>query len=78
MDVRIVRVPVIDGYPIEPGAEIVRDIAHQLAGERLEVADLGQRRVGHRQMASQFQSTPEFFGLPFCLIYDYQRPIAQG
>ena len=43
MDVRIVGVPVVDRDPVELGAEILLDIEHQLARERLEVADLGRR-----------------------------------
>src|SRR6185312_4439870 len=41
MDVRIVGVPAVDRDPIELGAEIPLDIEHQLARERLEVAELG-------------------------------------
>jgi hypothetical protein len=41
MDMRIVRVPVIDRDPIEPGAEVPFDIAHQLPCEGLEVAEHG-------------------------------------
>src|SRR6185437_5592503 len=42
MDVGIVRVPVIDGDPVEPRAEIAFHVGDQLAGEFLEAADLGR------------------------------------
>ena len=41
MDVWIVRVPVIDGDPIEPGAEIAFGVGHQLAGEGAQAFQLG-------------------------------------
>ena len=41
MDVRIVRVPMVDRHPVELGAEIPFDIEHQLAGKGLEIAELG-------------------------------------
>ena len=43
VDVRMLGVPVIDGDPIELGAEILLHLADQLAGEALEVGHL--RRV---------------------------------
>src|SRR6185437_7822420 len=46
MDMGIVRVPVIDGDPVEPRAEIALHIGDELAREGLEVADL--RRVLRR------------------------------
>src|SRR3546814_9076566 len=36
----LVGVPMIDGDPVEPGAEIARHVVHQFAGERLEVGHL--------------------------------------
>ena len=42
MDVRVVRVPVIDGDPLEPRAEVPFHVGHELAREGLEVADLGR------------------------------------
>ncbi len=43
VDVRMLGVPVIDGDPIELGAEILLHLADELAGEALEVGHL--RRV---------------------------------
>ncbi|MET4297143.1 hypothetical protein ABIB06_000908 [Bradyrhizobium sp. LB8.2] len=40
MDVRIVRVPVIDGHPIEPCAEIGLHLLGEVAGEGPEVGHL--------------------------------------
>ena len=37
MNVRVVRVPVVDGHPIEPRAEIDLDLLGEVAGEGLEV-----------------------------------------
>jgi hypothetical protein len=37
MDVRVVRIPVIDSDPIEPGAEIPLGLRHQVARERSQV-----------------------------------------
>jgi len=45
VDVGMLGVPVIDGDPVELGAEILLGLAHQLAGEPLEVRHL-QRIVG--------------------------------
>ena len=42
VDVRVVGVPVIDGNPIEFGAEIALDILHQLAREAAQVRQLGR------------------------------------
>jgi hypothetical protein len=42
MDVRAICVPVIDRHPVELGVEIFLDVAHQFAGECLQVADLGR------------------------------------
>jgi hypothetical protein len=41
IDVGIVRIPVIDRDPVEPGAEIGLDVAHQLARERPQVTERG-------------------------------------
>ena len=41
VDMRIVGVPVIDRDPVEPGAEVLLHVGDELAGEGLEVADLG-------------------------------------
>ena len=49
MDVRIVRVPVIDGDPVEPGAEIALDVGHKLAGEGAKIGHLGRVLRGHRE-----------------------------
>ena len=38
---RIVGVPVVDRDPVQFGSEIPRDVGHQLAGERAEIAELG-------------------------------------
>ena len=51
VDVRVLRVPVIDGDPIELGAEILLHLADQLAGEALEVGHL--RRVLGRHDESE-------------------------
>src|SRR5437879_3003263 len=40
MDVRVLRVPVIDSDPIEPGAEIPLGLRHQVPGERLEIGEV--------------------------------------
>jgi hypothetical protein len=40
VDVRIVGVPMIDRHPVESGAEIVRHVVHQLAGEGAQVFHL--------------------------------------
>ena len=42
VDVRIVGVPVIDGDPIEPGAEIAFDVLHQLSDEAAHVLKFGR------------------------------------
>jgi len=41
MDVWIVRVPVVDRDPIEPGAEIAFGIGHQLTGKRSQALECG-------------------------------------
>ena len=42
VDVRVVGVPVIDGHPVELGAEIAFGIGHQLARERAKVGHLAR------------------------------------
>ncbi|EGY00786.1 hypothetical protein AZA_86051 [Nitrospirillum viridazoti Y2] len=42
VDVRVLGVPVIDGHPIELGAEVLLHLADQLAGVALEVGHLGR------------------------------------
>ena len=49
MDVRIVRVPVIDGDPVEFRAEIALGVSHQLAGEGAKIGHLGRVLGGHRE-----------------------------
>ena len=39
--VRVAGVVVVDGNPIEPGAEILLDLAHQAADEALQLVILG-------------------------------------
>ena len=41
VDVRVVRVPVIDPDPVELGAEVFLGLAHQVAREALQVGHLG-------------------------------------
>ena len=41
MDMRIVGVPMIDGDPIQVGAEIARHVVHQLAREGAQIGHLG-------------------------------------
>ena len=48
MDVRVVGVPVIDGHPVEPGAEIALGIGHQLAREGPEIRHLRRRPPARR------------------------------
>jgi len=40
MDVRIVGVPVVDGDPVEPGAEILLHVGKQFAGESPDIGEL--------------------------------------
>ena len=49
VDVRIVGVPVIDGDPVELGAEIPLDVGHQLAGEGAKIGHLGRILGRHRE-----------------------------
>jgi hypothetical protein len=42
MDMRIIGVPVVDGDPIEPGAEIAFGIGHQLTREGPQAFELGR------------------------------------
>jgi hypothetical protein len=47
MDVRVVRIPVIDPNPIEPGAEILFGLHHQVSGERPQIRKLLRVLRGH-------------------------------
>jgi hypothetical protein len=49
MDMRIVRVPVIDGDPVESRAEIALGVGHQLASEGAKIGHLGRVLGGHRE-----------------------------
>jgi hypothetical protein len=40
--VRVPGIPVIDGHPVEPRAEVAFGVGHQVAGKRLEVRQLGR------------------------------------
>src|SRR5258705_7333393 len=40
MDVRVLCVPMVDGDPIEPAAEVARGLIHELAGEGPQVLQL--------------------------------------
>ncbi len=42
VDVRVVGVPVIDADPVELGAEVFLDLAHEVAREPLEICHLGR------------------------------------
>ena len=43
VDVRVVGVPVIDPDPVEFGAEVLLDLAHEVAREALQVGHLRRR-----------------------------------
>jgi hypothetical protein len=52
MNVGIVRIPVIDGNPVQPGAEIALGIRHQLTGKGAQIGHLGRvlRRYDEAEM----------------------------
>jgi hypothetical protein len=47
VDVRVVRIPVIDSDPIDLGAEIPLGLRHQVSDERLEIGELLRVLRGH-------------------------------
>jgi hypothetical protein len=49
MDVRIVRVPVIDGDPVEFCAKITLGVSYQHSGEGAKIGHLGRVLGGHRE-----------------------------
>jgi len=52
VDMRVLRIPVVDSHPVEPGPEVTLRLRHQLPGKSLEIRQLGRvvRRYDEPEM----------------------------
>ncbi len=52
VDMRVLRIPVVDSHPVEPGPEVTLRLRHQLPGKGLEIRQLGRvvRRYDEPEM----------------------------
>jgi hypothetical protein len=52
VDMRVLRIPVVDSHPVEPGPEVTLRLRHQVPGKGLEIRQLGRvvRRYDEPEM----------------------------
>src|SRR3546814_4397499 len=67
MDMGIVCVPVIDGYPVERCAEIALGVSHQFAGEGAQVLHFAGILGRSEEHTSELQSLMRISYAVFCL-----------